>query len=420
MFYDAEFAFLKNLLKNLYINFTVIEAPASGIPHTLPVFDLGLRSLLYNERDYTRFLTPALQRLNTPNTIFRIQDQYMCNYICMQLPDTQDKFLYLLIGPYVNHKVNRQTLLNFAEELSLYPKQFTQINKYYSDLPFLTDEETLFAITTTFGEKIWENTENFSVEYIENTLTERVVPVTSDSDFREPEEAFLSIQVLEKRYASENHLLHMVSQGLMHNAETALSSNNFLLLEQRLADPVRNIKNYCIILNTLLRKAAEQGGVHPLHIDNLSAKFARKIEQITSPDGGPALQKEMVHKYCLLVKNHSMKGFSLLVQKTLTRIDSDLTADLSLKAQARFLNVNASYLSTLFKKETGMTLTDYVNKKRVENAVFLLNSTSMQIQNIAQYCGIADVNYFTKIFKKYMHRTPKEYRQELAQVNRRR
>ena len=36
MFYDAEFAFLKNLLKNLYINFTVIEAPASGIPHTLP------------------------------------------------------------------------------------------------------------------------------------------------------------------------------------------------------------------------------------------------------------------------------------------------------------------------------------------------------------------------------------------------
>lgn len=213
MFYDAEFAFLKNLLKNLYINFTVIEAPASGIPHTLPVFDLGLRSLLYNERDYTRFLTPALQRLNTPNTIFRIQDQYMCNYICMQLPDTQDKFLYLLIGPYVNHKINRQTLLNFAEELSLYPKQFTQINKYYSDLPFLTDEETLFAITTTFGEKIWENTENFSVEYIENTLTERVVPVTSDSDFREPEEAFLSIQVLEKRYASENHLLHMVSQG---------------------------------------------------------------------------------------------------------------------------------------------------------------------------------------------------------------
>lgn len=109
-----------------------------------------------------------------------------------------------------------------------------------------------------------------------------------------------------------------------------------------------------------------------------------------------------------------MKGFSLLVQKVVTRIDSDLTADLSLKTQAQLLNVNASYLSTLFKKETGMTLTDYVNKKRMDNAVFLLNSTNMQIQNIAQYCGIPDVNYFTKIFKKYIGKTPKEYRGEIS------
>ena len=74
-------------------------------------------------------------------------------------------------------------------------------------------------------------------------------------------------------------------------------------------------------------------------------------------------------------------------------------------------------LSTLFKKEMGMRLTDYVNKKRIEHAVFLLNSTSMQIQNIAQYCGIPDVNYFTRILKKYMEKTPTEYRQELAQGN---
>lgn len=109
-----------------------------------------------------------------------------------------------------------------------------------------------------------------------------------------------------------------------------------------------------------------------------------------------------------------MKGYSLLIRKVLTRIDSDLTADLSLKTQADLLNVNASYLSTLFKKETGTTLTDYVSRKRVEHAVFLLNSTDMQIQTIAQYCGIPDVNYFTKTFKKYVQKTPKEYRESVA------
>lgn len=108
-----------------------------------------------------------------------------------------------------------------------------------------------------------------------------------------------------------------------------------------------------------------------------------------------------------------MKNYSLLIQKAITRIDSDLTADLSLKSIAKLLNVNPSYLSNQFKKETGNTLTDYVNKKKVEHAILLLNSTPLQVQTIAQHCGIPDVNYFTKLFKKYIQKTPKEYRDSI-------
>ena len=91
-------------------------------------------------------------------------------------------------------------------------------------------------------------------------------------------------------------------------------------------------------------------------------------------------------------------------------IDSQLSADLSLTAMANMLQINASYLSALFKKETGVTLTEYVNKKRIDDAILLLNSSDAQIQTIAQHCGITDVNYFTKLFKKQVGKTPKEYR----------
>ena len=60
----------------------------------------------------------------------------------------------------------------------------------------------------------------------------------------------------------------------------------------------------------------------------------------------------------------------------------------------------SGYLATIFKKETGQTLTEYVTGKRIEHAIFLLNCTNMQIQTIAQYCGIPDICYFTKTFKK--------------------
>ena len=113
-----------------------------------------------------------------------------------------------------------------------------------------------------------------------------------------------------------------------------------------------------------------------------------------------------------------MKGYSLLIRKVLTQIDSDLTADLSLRTQAEQLNINSSYLSTLFKKETGTTLTEYVNRKRIEHAIFLLNTTNMKIQAIAQACGIPDVNYFTKIFKKQIGITPKDYRDNIMSYKR--
>lgn len=56
----------------------------------------------------------------------------------------------------------------------------------------------------------------------------------------------------------------------------------------------------------------------------------------------------------------------------------------------------------------GTTLTGYVSKRRVNHAMFLLETTSLQIQTIAQQCGIPDVNYFTRTFKKYAGVTPKE------------
>ncbi len=128
------------------------------------------------------------------------------------------------------------------------------------------------------------------------------------------------------------------------------------------------------------------------------------------------LRTEMTRKYCLLVRNHSMQNYSQLLQQTLTIINSDLTADLSLAMLAAELNVNASYLSTRFKQEMDETLTDYIMKKRVEHAILLLNSTDMPISEIANRCGIPDLQYFSKVFKKRIGHTPSGYKKIIRQT----
>ena len=164
-------------------------------------------------------------------------------------------------------------------------------------------------------------------------------------------------------------------------------------------------------MNTLLRKAAEQGGVHPVYLDRISSDFAQKIEQTTNIDEGSTLMVDMFRAYCRLVRKHSMKSYSPLVQKTILIIDSDLSADLTLSSLAEAQGVSAGYLATVFKKETAKTVSEYVRERRIKQASHLLRTTNLQIQTVALHCGILDVQYFSKLFKRECDMTPKEYRE---------
>ena len=92
-------------------------------------------------------------------------------------------------------------------------------------------------------------------------------------------------------------------------------------------------------------------------------------------------------------------------------IDSDISAELSLNNLAKKQGISAGYLATIFKKETGKTVSEYIKDKRIEHAMYLLSTTHLQIQTIALHCGILDVQYFSKIFKKKIGKNPKEYRE---------
>lgn len=223
------------------------------------------------------------------------------------------------------------------------------------------------------------------------------------------------IKEIELRYSFENNMIKAVSAGnyktLRENLTVDVFVNN---VEPRTDDSLRNLKNYMIIFNTLLRKGVEVGNVHPFYIHNLSSDFARRIELCKNEKDIEILWNEMAYAYCKLVKDHKDKGYSPLIKNVVMLIDSDLTADLSLKTISETLSANASYLSSVFKKETGQTLTDFVNMKRISQAKYLLTNTDLSVSTIGQHCGITDNNYFSKIFKKHTGKTPKEYRNKLS------
>lgn len=72
--------------------------------------------------------------------------------------------------------------------------------------------------------------------------------------------------------------------------------------------------------------------------------------------------------------------------------------------------MNSSYLSSLLKKETGMTISYYVNRQKIQYAAKMLINPSISISSVAQKVGIIDTNYFSRLFKQYMGISPMAYR----------
>lgn len=402
MWYQKEYNFMQNILKKQNIQIRMLE---KNISSDNPV-DLGIRHILNRETEYNHvFCELVFNTMN--NMIYKLTDQYMCNYFYLQLPGKNQEVL--IIGPYMSVQLTSQQLLEEMEHYSTNPNMINKLLNYYESIPVLSDEIFLFTTIICFAEVIWKGLDTFSVVKIQDDDVSQS-SILQDNLPDNDKELLQVMEQMEHRYAYENELLDAVSLGLTHKAELMLSRLGQYSMRQRVSDPIRNMKNYSIIMNTLMRKAAEKGSVHPMYLDRISTEFAKKIEMIISVDAAAKLMAEMLTSYCRLVNKYAMKSYSLPIQKTIVCIDANLSSDLALHTLASLQNLSSAYLSSLFKKETGHTLTDYVNSQRMKYASKLLSTTALQIQTISQYCGMRDLNYFIKVFKHYYECTPTDYR----------
>ena len=402
MFYEAELFFVRQVLERFHVPSVVVETEKFDLSEIDGVLELMLGEEIKGKTFADLFPSPE------PNTIYKVSDVFFCNYIYFLLPDNGKETLFL-IGPYTMGNKTPQAIMEKGEQFGLSLKNIKQLEFYLGSVPAVQDERAIFTLLDTLGEYMWGDKGFIIIDVKGERLGEYKLGAARQES--QPEDTALKMKIMEERYRYENELMDAVTHGRINKVEIMLSNFSRLSFERRSKDELRNIKNYCIIMNTLLRKAAEQGGVHPMYIDSVSGEFARQIEALPSVSAASRFMQEIFRKYCMLVRRKSVQSYSPLVRRAILCIDADLTADLTLKRLSALNGVSESYFSNLFRTETGKTLTAYVNGKRIEQAKKLLRTTTLQVQTVAQHCGILDVQYFTKIFKRETGKTPKEYRE---------
>lgn len=108
-----------------------------------------------------------------------------------------------------------------------------------------------------------------------------------------------------------------------------------------------------------------------------------------------------------------IESYTELIQKAIVFIYEHSKAKISLKDVASALHVNACYLSSIFKKETGKSLTVFITELKVDEAKRLLESTALPITTICYEIGFDNPSYFTEVFKKVTGMTPKDFKAQL-------
>lgn len=108
------------------------------------------------------------------------------------------------------------------------------------------------------------------------------------------------------------------------------------------------------------------------------------------------------------------KQYSIQVRDALRHIDDHLSEQVSMRAVADHLHMNASYFSVLFKEQTGLTFSDYLSRRRVQRAKELLVNTRDSIAEISEQVGYQTAKYFVKVFRSIEGTSPRQYRQNVS------
>lgn len=179
------------------------------------------------------------------------------------------------------------------------------------------------------------------------------------------------------------------------------------------ADQLRQLKNVFIVSTTLASRAAIRGGLDTEEAFAFSDAYIQQCELLKDPGQITNLQFHMIRDYTERVERVRIgRHPSQLATQAANYVHKHLSDSITVADIAGALYLSRSQLSARFKKETGMTLVDFIQKEKTEEAKRLLRYSDKSLTAISSYLGFSSQSHFSRVFKKYTNRTPGEYREK--------
>lgn len=172
-----------------------------------------------------------------------------------------------------------------------------------------------------------------------------------------------------------------------------------------------NLKYHFVVTVSMITRHCVEAGMELEQAYRLSDFYILKMDSMTTTEDIAALHDSMVLDFTgkmLLIKKQSIisKSITMCIEYVYNHIHDRIT----IEDLAAYTDLSPSYLSRLFKKELGISVSDYIREKKIDKAQNLLKYSDFTPVEIANYLSFSSQSHFIQAFEKMVGMTPKKYR----------
>ena len=176
---------------------------------------------------------------------------------------------------------------------------------------------------------------------------------------------------------------------------------------------LQNLKYHLVVLISMLTRFAIEGGMNPESAYTLSDIYIQQVDLLSSEEETEKIHEKIIFDYTnRMAKIHKTLGLSKKVIKAMDYIYDNIQSKIRISDIAKKIDINPNYLCELFKKETGISINNFIKKKKIQAAEKLLIYEDFSVAELADIFGFASSSHFIETFKAETGLTPKAYKEK--------
>ncbi|KGX90268.1 helix-turn-helix domain-containing protein [Pontibacillus marinus] len=360
----------------------------------LPIFDDEMNNLFQ-------------QHLQKDQQVQLISDSFLRHFILIKIKNHHTmKDGYFWIGPFVYHEVQSSDIEQAFRRIKENVHISKKILSYYNQIPCVDAQQTIYFshILHALLESNW-NTPIFDQTFdqsFDQTHQHLVFPTQT----KEHQEQFYKYT-----YRLERRFLERLKEGDSDAAELVKSVRDIPEPTFGHQDTIRSYKNRMISTITLIARTAIDAGVDEEEALSTSYYYVHETEQKLHLEDLFQLELIIVHDYLSKIQNHN-KEHTYLMKACLQKVIDYIHEPVSIESLAFELNVRPNQLSSMFKKEVGIPLQQYIHQQKMKEIKKKLLNSDDSILDVANHYGYQSASHFSRLFKKYEGTTPSKYRKQ--------